>query len=114
MAEIKRIISQEVPKANSNKSPTIVEDIYTIPNGQNLGIDYFFGGHEYSTKEIRIELVLRDGSDTILAAGYGSYFNLRVKQDINGNGTRAVVIRLINGDKKSSLHMTGSWYGDIQ
>lgn len=106
MAEVRRLVSQDIDKKSS------LENGYVIPNGKILGIDYFFGGHEYSRKEVRIELLLRDGSDTTLAVGYGSSFNLRVKENITGDGTKSIVIKMVNGES-GALHMTACWYGDL-
>ena len=104
----KHTIAQSVAKKTGN-SNTVVEDEYTIPNGKTLTLDRLTGGTEYSTKETRIELVDRGGSDTIIAVGYGQSFDFYLGEDFIGDGTKKIVIRLVNGDTSGALHMFARW-----
>jgi len=117
---ISRILSTNVAKRKRRDEDgqydtweNLAEDVYIIPNGKVLVIDRFFGGHEESKREVRVELLKRDASDELIAVGYGSgcTFQLDVDREFTGNGSKAIVIRLINGDRGSDLHMTGSWSG---
>lgn len=106
---ITRSLSQDVSKQSGNAA-TVVEDSYVIPDGSRVRIDSFLGGHEYSTKEVRIELVLRNGSDVIICVGYGGSFQFQIDREYIGDGTKAVVMRLYNKGN-SDLHMTSVWDG---
>jgi len=100
-------LSKEVAKKSVDEAE------YTIPSGKRLRIDRFLGGHEYTKKEARIELVLRDGSDSILFAGYGNSFQFDVGREYVGDGDKKIVLRLVNQDS-DALHMTGIWEGVIE
>ena len=107
---IKRIHNKEVGKS-LGLSPTVEENVYTIPDGRVLSIDSFLAGHEYSTREARVELVERDGAtDTVLVAHYGNSQEVRIESDFVGDGSKKIVIRLINGDV-ATLNMFGRWVG---
>lgn len=107
---IKRLLSQEVAKKTKNQ-PTIIEDEWTIPDGQDVIIERFYGGHEAAETEVRITLLVRDGaSDMVVYVGYAHNFDIKDVELISGNGSKKIVIQLINGDN-GALHMTGIWRG---
>ncbi len=89
------------------------EDVYVIPDGKTLRLDRFSGGAEYSKKTVRVELIERDGSDTVIAAGYvGAGFQYAIDQDFVGDGTKAIVIKHYNDDS-GKLWMSGWWEGVV-
>lgn len=107
---VHKVFETEVSKKTGN-SPTVSEDVYVIPNGQTLRLAAFSGGHEYSTQEVRIELVHRvGGTDTAIAVGFGAAFQYRIDRDFAGNGADSIVMRFINGDS-GGLRMAGWWDG---
>lgn len=112
--EFKRVLHQAEVAKKSGNSPTESESSFVVPNGQRLRIERFSGGIEYTKKEARVELLWRDGGDEVIAVGYyGSGFQYVVADDRTGNGTAAVVIRLVNGDS-SALNMAGWWEGVLR
>ena len=107
---VKKILSQEVAKKKGN-NPTVEELEYTIPNGKTFTIERFYGGREDAETEVRVELVLRDGqNDEILFVGYACNFDVKDVETVEGDGSKKIVLRLINGDN-GVLHMTGIWRG---
>lgn len=111
--DVNNVYSEQVAK-QLGFNPTLVEHVYLIPDGKNLALEVFQGGHEYSTKQIRIELWVRttSGGDTLINCGYGQDFHKRVEQDFEGDGDRKIVVKMINGDP-GQLHMTASWFGRL-
>jgi len=87
------------------------ENVLIIPNGKRLRLARFSGGTEYSTKEVRIELVHRTGGgDTLIATGYTGCFQYDIDADFVGDGTASIVIKHVNQDS-GDLHMSGWWEG---
>ena len=98
-------LSQEVAKKTST-----TEVVYTIPSGKRLRVERFFGGHEYSTQEARVELLLRAGSDSLICVGYGCCFQYALGREYLGDGEKQIVIKMVN-QTPGALHMTGIWEG---
>lgn len=105
-----RQLFQEDVAKKTGVSPTTSEHEWVIPDGYTLRLTRFSGGIEYSTKETRVELIHRAGTDTVIAVGYGSSFQLWVDMDFSGNGTDTIVVRFVNGEV-SELNMAGWWEG---
>ena len=94
-------------------SPTVEEFEYVIPSGKSVAVEIFQGGHEYSSQEVRIELLERTAEeDVLINCGYGQNFTKKVGSDFVGDGDRKIVVRMTNGDT-GDLHMTASWHGRI-
>lgn len=103
------VFHMEVPKKKGQ--PTERESSFLIPDGHTLRLTRFSGGHEYSNKEVRVELLLRSGgSDTIIAVGYGTSFSYLIDRDFLGDGSKEIVFRFVNGDS-GALSMTAWWDG---
>lgn len=107
---VEKILSQNVSKRTGNNN-TVVSDEYVIPPGKTLNIVRFMGGREAAETEVRCELIVDDnGAETVLFVGYAENFDVENVAQITGDGTKKVVLRLVNGDN-GDLHMTGIWRG---
>jgi len=102
---IRKVHSEEIPKRTTEDSE------YTIPDGKRLRIDRFIGCHEATDKEARVVLLLVDGeTETTIAVAYGSGGSYVIDEEYHGDGSKKIVIRLLNQDV-GALHMTGIWSG---
>ena len=103
----REVHAKEVAR-KSNATPTQDEVSFVVPDGRNLRLRRFSGGHESATQEVRVELRW-DGD--IIAVGYGSCFCYDVEMDLAGDGSKALVIRHYNGESQP-LHMAAWWEGE--
>jgi len=100
---VRQVVSSEVAKKQGS-TPTVDENVYTVPAGKTLRIRSVSAGHEYSTAEVRTEF-LADG--TLFAVVYGMS---QLAVDLDVAEALDVTIRRVNGDP-GALHMTAWWEG---
>lgn len=113
--QVRQILSTDVTKAKGN-IPSISEQSYLVQIDETLRILRFTGGHEYTGRNARLSLLVRDGAyETLLAVVYGSgcVSQINIDVDVVGNGTREIVLQAFSHDTTSDLHMTCLWEGII-
>ena len=94
--DIDIVYSLEVDK-RKGFSPTVEEFEYVIPSGKSVAVEIFQGGHEYSSQEVRIELLERTAEeDVLINCGYGQNFTKKVGSDFKSSfDVRSFLVRIL-------------------